>query len=340
MRLRDGTRLDVRRTPGLPDVRSGHRDGRWSSGAALGRRPAVTTRSAAGLAVARTLVGDPVTARRTCEPVSEAAAAGVTHSVHVAVVRNHGRLGRRHRGDAAGAGRPGAGRLGDGGGRGAAGLRGRPSGEDFSPDSGCGLGGSFGPVVERGRGPSSSRRSTSPLEPHHLVVLVPDECETGAVGTGSIGSSLGSGGVSVSSLEQDYGETTLAHELGHNFGLDHSGAEVCDGIDGLVRGVLVRRPLRRDGRRHPRLGSGAQLAAPRRPRAAGDRRGVRARAAARPGVDQPDRHPPAAQRRQWPPDAASGGAGDARAVVRRLPARARDATRPRAGAPSPTTRPA
>ena len=220
--LRDGTRLDVRRTPGLPTA------GRVTATVDAPGSGRLSTRSAEGLALARTLDG-PVTLRDVRPGPARAAATGVPHRVHVAVVRNHG----------------------DWGGVTEATLRSRVQAvldgweveggaslptfdiagwKDFSPDSGCGLGASFSPVVGEAAAELYPDEDFL-LEPDHLVVLVPDECETDAVGTASVGQSLGSGGVSVSSLEQPYGEPTLAHELGHNFSLDHSGAETCDFSD-------------------------------------------------------------------------------------------------------------
>lgn len=63
---------------------------------------------------------------------------------------------------------------------------------------------------------------------NHLIVLVGDECgESGPVGVATIGSSLSSGGPSIVTFDPKTFDSTGAHELGHNFGLDHANLDTC-----------------------------------------------------------------------------------------------------------------
>ena len=63
---------------------------------------------------------------------------------------------------------------------------------------------------------------------NHLLVVLPDECPLGdAVGRGTLGSSIASGGKVLFHAERPERLSTLAHELGHNFSLGHAGATWC-----------------------------------------------------------------------------------------------------------------
>lgn len=66
----------------------------------------------------------------------------------------------------------------------------------------------------------------------HLIVLVPgDKCGEGS-GLGSVGQSMSSGGLvwaAVSTTDPSMWTGTIAHELGHNFGLGHANELACDG---------------------------------------------------------------------------------------------------------------
>ena len=78
----------------------------------------------------------------------------------------------------------------------------------------------------------------------HLVVLVPGDgnlvasCGAGT-GLGSVGPSLNAGGVTWSTFESMFGTSTVAHEIGHNLGLRHSNAHVCEGsaVEGTPQGT-------------------------------------------------------------------------------------------------------
>lgn len=62
---------------------------------------------------------------------------------------------------------------------------------------------------------------------NHLIVVLPDECATGAVGLGSVGTGLASGGRVLAEAESGAARTTLVHEIGHNLSLGHADAETC-----------------------------------------------------------------------------------------------------------------
>lgn len=67
---------------------------------------------------------------------------------------------------------------------------------------------------------------------NHLIVLVGDECGTsGPVGVATIGSSLASGGPSMLTYDAETFASTGAHELGHNFGLEHANLQTCPRSD-------------------------------------------------------------------------------------------------------------
>ena len=64
--------------------------------------------------------------------------------------------------------------------------------------------------------------------PDHLVVVLPDECQLwGALGMGTVGRSLASGGKVLVHAEPDSRLGTLVHELGHNVSLHHARARSC-----------------------------------------------------------------------------------------------------------------
>ncbi|MET0931232.1 MAG: zinc-dependent metalloprotease family protein [Aeromicrobium sp.] len=58
---------------------------------------------------------------------------------------------------------------------------------------------------------------------NHLIVLAGEECgNAGPVGIANIGSSINDGGGSLLTFDPDTFDQTGAHELGHNFGLEHA----------------------------------------------------------------------------------------------------------------------
>lgn len=70
-------------------------------------------------------------------------------------------------------------------------------------------------------------RSSAPGVARHLVVLNPSGCSE--TGVGVVGSSLHYGGAVRMSLGKGVDISTLAHEIGHNFGLGHADLHVCNG---------------------------------------------------------------------------------------------------------------
>ncbi len=67
---------------------------------------------------------------------------------------------------------------------------------------------------------------------NHLIVLVGEECgASGPVGVATVGSSLASGGPSIIAYDPSIFAATGAHELGHNFGLDHANLHTCPAQD-------------------------------------------------------------------------------------------------------------
>ncbi|KRC65104.1 hypothetical protein ASE12_10215 [Aeromicrobium sp. Root236] len=62
---------------------------------------------------------------------------------------------------------------------------------------------------------------------NHLIVLIGDECgDAGPVGMAEVGDSLASGGQSVMTFDATFKQVG-AHELGHNFGLQHANLDTC-----------------------------------------------------------------------------------------------------------------
>jgi len=62
---------------------------------------------------------------------------------------------------------------------------------------------------------------------NHLIVLIGDECgNAGPVGMAEVGDSLASGGQSVMTFDATFKQVG-AHELGHNFGLQHANLDTC-----------------------------------------------------------------------------------------------------------------
>ena len=67
---------------------------------------------------------------------------------------------------------------------------------------------------------------------NHLIVLVGEECgEFGPVGVATIGTGLASGGPSILTYDPQTFAATGAHELGHNFGLQHANLDHCPDED-------------------------------------------------------------------------------------------------------------
>jgi len=89
-------------------------------------------------------------------------------------------------------------------------------------------------AAQFGKAPSDYGRGGSG---DHLIVLISDDGAECGVGLGSVGPKLSGGLVWVNLSDEPFEEAThtLAHELGHNFDLDHANARFCEGaaVDAL-----------------------------------------------------------------------------------------------------------
>ena len=92
----------------------------------------------------------------------------------------------------------------------------------FAPPRVCSLG-QFFPMVDEAAALFPGAEFFGSGATDVLVVVTPDiGCATSTLGVGSIGRSFASGGASVTRASSSYLRSTLAHEMGHNFGLQHS----------------------------------------------------------------------------------------------------------------------
>lgn len=67
---------------------------------------------------------------------------------------------------------------------------------------------------------------------NHLIVLMGDECGgSGPVGVATMGTGLASGGLSILTVDSSMFASTGAHEMGHNFGLEHANLNTCPNPD-------------------------------------------------------------------------------------------------------------
>ncbi|MCW2751783.1 MAG: hypothetical protein JWR83_2893 [Aeromicrobium sp.] len=96
-----------------------------------------------------------------------------------------------------------------------------------TPSNGCGLNGPF-PVWDQAAALFPGVDFYGASTGNHLIVVVGDECGgTGPVGVALIGTSIASGGLSILTYSSDIFDAAGAHELGHNFGLQHANLNTC-----------------------------------------------------------------------------------------------------------------
>lgn len=92
--------------------------------------------------------------------------------------------------------------------------------------AGCGLeGADFWATVDEAAAqfPGASFDGTD-----QLLVIMPTGCQTGASGRGEVGAlSFGNGGRSITTSAAAYFQSSLAHELGHNYGFNHARMGPC-----------------------------------------------------------------------------------------------------------------